>query len=450
MTTVLRRSTFLAFSGVRTTNRPRSAPAAAYWRARRWRGFGLAALATVLVAWSVLSVGLVVPSDPASAQPVVQPLPIRDADLAAAQARLARDPRDVPALIAAAEAVTRIGDHEAAAGFLARAEAAAPGDPKIKAMRASALAFAGNPRMAISLFAQAEAQGFDAIAMAGDRGLAYDLAGDPRGAQYYYALALRARTDDELLRRYALSLAIGGDLRAGEAVLRPLLERQDAAAWRIRAFMLAVAGQEDGAVALIHATMPAGLAPQIVPYLRYMPRLTPAQQAAAAHLGFFPRPSEIGRDDPRDAGTAQRSADAPLIPQGPPLGPVSQREPQPRRTGDGVTVVAGPGGSPVTIATVARAGSTDQNARRVWVQVASTRVADGLMQEWDRLAARTAVLEGRVPFASAGEGRARLLVGPFASRGDAERFVTLLDTDRIGASVWINPKGQSVAPLTTR
>ncbi|MGH6786332.1 MAG: SPOR domain-containing protein, partial [Novosphingobium sp.] len=61
--------------------------------------------------------------------------------------------------------------------------------------------------------------------------------------------------------------------------------------------------------------------------LRYMPRLTPAQQAAAANFGHFPRAAEIGRDDPRVAAYAKplarpalAAADTPLVPAGQPLG----------------------------------------------------------------------------------------------------------------------------------
>jgi hypothetical protein len=80
-------------------------------------------------------------------------------------------------------------------------------------------------------------------------------------------------------------------------------------------------------VSIANAMMPAGLAAGISPYLRYMRQLTPAQQAAAANLGHFPRASEIGRDDPRIAQysrpvarPAQTGPDAGLIPAGQPLG----------------------------------------------------------------------------------------------------------------------------------
>jgi hypothetical protein len=55
-----------------------------------------------------------------------------------------------------------------------------------------------------------------------------------------------------------------------------------------------------------------------------MPRLTAAQQAAAANFGRFPRAAEIGHDDPRVALYAPprrvATADAALVPAGEPLG----------------------------------------------------------------------------------------------------------------------------------
>ena len=67
---------------------------------------------------------------------------------------------------------------------------------------------------------------------------------------------------------------------------------------------------------------------RLAPYLRYMPRLTRAQQAAAANLGRFPTAAQIGRDDPRLAALGNppaapapaATADARLIPDGPALG----------------------------------------------------------------------------------------------------------------------------------
>jgi len=257
--------------------------------------------------------------------------------LNAALTRLAGNPRDPAALIDAGNAALSMGDGDAAAGFFSRAEEVAPGNPRAKAGLARAAVYTMEPFTAIRLFGEAERAGpltGDALI---DRGLAHDLVGDNVTAQRYYRLAGPANS--EALRRLSLSLAISGDKRASEATLAPLLARQDKSAWRVRAFSLAILGETAQAVSIATATLPAGLAGGISPYLKYMGQLTRAQQAAAANLGHFPRASEIGRDDPRIAQLARpaaapvaRGADAGLIPSGQPLGKAAaQRQEQVRK-----------------------------------------------------------------------------------------------------------------------
>jgi Flp pilus assembly protein TadD len=241
-----------------------------------------------------------------SGQPVVQPVQGGvGARLNAALGRLARNPRDIDALIEAGVASLSAGDGDAAIGFYQKADALSPGDARIKAGLAGAYAIAGDPVSAIPIFDQAEAVGLFEAARVSDRGLAYDMVGDPVTAQRYYREALMAGPDDETSRRLALSQAIAGDRRGMEVTLAPLLQRQDKAAWRTRAFALAILGQGDEAESIAKSTMPADLATAMSGYLRYMPKLTQAQQSAAANLGHFPRAAEIGRDDPRFAGLAR-------------------------------------------------------------------------------------------------------------------------------------------------
>ena len=271
-----------------------------------------------------LAVGLA--AAPAMAQPVVQALPSGESRaLNAALARVAANPRDAGALVDAGNAALTMNDVDAAIGFFTRADQVAPGLAAAKAGLAGAYVRREDPFTAIRMFNEAEQTGPLSSALLADRGLAYDLVGDNATAQGYYRQA--GPTNDEALRRLALSLAISGDKRGSEAALSPLMTRQDKSAWRTRAFTLAILGEEAQAVQIANATMPATLASSIAPYLRYMRQLTRAQQAAAANLGHFPRASEIGRDDPRMAQYApptprrpQTGADAGLIPAGEPLG----------------------------------------------------------------------------------------------------------------------------------
>jgi len=266
-------------------------------------------------------------------QPVVQPLPNQDNQrLTAALSRLGRNPRDLDALIDAGNSALALGDVDAATGFFRRADQVSANDPRVKAGLGGALVRSGNPLDAIPLFDAAEQAGAQTVTLAADRGLAYDLIGDNATAQRLYRMALARADSDEVTRRLALSLAIAGDRRGTEAALLPLLRKQDKPAWRTRIFALAILGQADEAIRTARTILPEQLADSMSSYLRYMPQLTKAQQAAAANLGSFPRASEIGRDDPRLAqflaGAARlpsvASADAGLIPKGEPLGLASR------------------------------------------------------------------------------------------------------------------------------
>lgn len=234
-------------------------------------------------------------------RPIVQPIPQKSAAMRLNDAlgKLARNPQDVAALNEAGKASLELGDAQASIGFYQRALQIQPGDARTKAALAGAHVMVEDPFTAIELFDEAEKAGPIPPEHLADRGLAFDLVGDYQTAQYYYRQSLAGAPSDETLRRMALSQAIGRDRKGMEQTLSPLLQKQDKAAWRTRAFGLAIMGQTDEAEAIARQTMPVEMATAITAYLRYMPRLTAAQQAAAGNLGRFPRASEIGNDDPR-------------------------------------------------------------------------------------------------------------------------------------------------------
>src|SRR5690606_12345862 len=113
----------------------------------------------------------------------------------------------------------------------------------------------------------------------------FDLVGDTATAQRYYQSALARRDDDEVRRRLGVSMAIAGNAAGSDAMLMPLLRKQDKPAWRAHAFALAIAGKTKEAVDTVNAILPPPLAQSVTPYLRYMPRLTRSQQAAPVNLG---------------------------------------------------------------------------------------------------------------------------------------------------------------------
>ena len=219
-----------------------------------------------------------------------------------------------------------LGDYDAAIGFFGRAQNIAPNDARVKMGMAAVFLRSDKPIEALRLFSEAEAAGASSRDVLPDRGLAFDLVGNNSQAQAAYRSALVLRDDSETVRRLALSQAIAGDAEAFEATLRPLLEERDFAAFRTQAFGLAILGRQDEAAAIADAVMPRDLAARMTPYLAFMPRLTKAQQAAAANLGIFPAAADVGRDDPRIAQYAAQgsaiaqAADNRLAPAGEPLG----------------------------------------------------------------------------------------------------------------------------------
>lgn len=263
------------------------------------------------------------------AQAVVQQLPNPATEqLNEALRRLSRNPESLPALIAAGRASVELGDIDAAEGFFNRAQAVDASDGRAVAGQALVALRRQDPVTALTLFDRAEAAGENLDGYAAERGLAYDLVGENSRAQTLYDTALSRSESNEVVRRLALSHAIAGDEAAFEAILLPLLQRRDLAAYRTRAFGLAILGREQEALTIAETMLPARLSGRLAPYLRYMPQLSRAQQAAAANLGRFPDIAEIGRDSPQLARRAEMPAtpqpsgrsDARLIPGGPPLG----------------------------------------------------------------------------------------------------------------------------------
>lgn len=239
---------------------------------------------------------------PSHAQEVVQALPDpANAELSDALQRLSRNPNNVRALVDAGNASLILGDVRGALGFFNRAQARRPEDRTVLAGLALVAVRRGEGAIAVQLFDNANAAGAAMSPLAAERGLAYDLVGNNARAQRLYRQALSREENDEVIRRLALSYAISGDEAASEATLLPLLQRQDRSAYRSRAFALAILGRDAEAITIAEAMLPPRLSSRLAPYLRYMPRLTRAQQAAAANLGRFPSASEIGRDTPQIA-----------------------------------------------------------------------------------------------------------------------------------------------------
>ena len=201
--------------------------------------------------------------------------------------QLAEDPRNAEALIGAGNAALGAGDPRAAVTFFGRAEEVRPSDGRINAGLGAAMTQLESPQQALGYFDQAVRMGVPEYQVARDRGLAYDLLGNPRRAQQDYRLALQHGDDDELRRRLALSLAISGDKAAALDTIDAQVRRQDRAGWRTRAFVLALTGDTAGAMQAANVMMPEQ-AGQMQPFFTGLAGLTPAQRAAAVNFGDFP------------------------------------------------------------------------------------------------------------------------------------------------------------------
>ncbi len=201
---------------------------------------------------------------------------------------LAQNPRNFLALVAAGRAALATGDTQAAVGFFGRAEEISPRSWQPQAGMGAAMVAMGDPRGALGYFTRAQSFGATQMQIAADRGLAFDLVGDQARAQSDYRVALLGADADDARRRLALSLAISRDMKGAAATIEPLLRRRDPEAIRINAFVLALAGDRDGARRGIDAVMP-GAGARVDPFFKIQPVLRPEEKAAAVHLGEFPK-----------------------------------------------------------------------------------------------------------------------------------------------------------------
>ncbi len=238
--------------------------------------------------------------------------------LTSALTRIGTDGNDVSALVDAGTAANVLGDAQAAYGFLNRARSLAPNNGRVMAGMGVALVRLENPVEALRMFDQAVKLGTSERGFLAERAMAYDLIGDNAKAQRDYQMALQVSPNDQTVRNYALSLGIGGETDRAIQIIAPLLQRKDRAAWRDRAFILAMNGRTQEAVEIVRTTMPANVASGLTPYLTKMNRLSNRQMALAVHYGQFPTSdaqlAAVGRNAGGNAPAATSSTAAKAAP----------------------------------------------------------------------------------------------------------------------------------------
>jgi len=432
--------------------------------------------ATGAIALVMISLGAVALPAAASAQPATA-YAQNPADVLASNVRLlATDPTNFQALVTAGRAALETGDPEAAASFFGRAQEVNPNSYLPPAGMGAALVAAGKATDALPYFTRAQQLGATVASIGADLGLAYDLMGQQALAQSDYRAALSGPNPDDARRRLALSLAISGQQAQALAMLQPLLMRSDPAAKRGRAFILALGGNVAEAETALNFVMP-GASSRMDPFFRRLATLSPAQKAAAVHLGIFPEndaasyastspptpaPTAAGtpsgdrlasieqmlQPTPAPAATSVQQAytpavissqsqadDSPTARYSPPVQVASISRPEIQQARDS--------NSPVQIARVAG----DPSARKIWLQLASGNAA-AFPDQFRRIKSRDPSLFAGISGYVANDGqKARLIIGPFHSGDDARLFAEALSGDDITSFNWTSDPDQPVTRL---
>jgi Flp pilus assembly protein TadD len=180
-----------------------------------------------------------------------------DTALHIAQQVLAIDPRNVPALVRAAEAQAALGQRDQAARTFTQALAIAPDDAGA-ALGLGRLKLASDPDAAASVLLRLTTRDPHNVAALVDLGIARDLLGQHTDAQNAYRLALAiepGRTAADI--NLGLSLALSGNPRQGLEILRPIALSPGASP-RMRqnlAVALVLAGSDEEAAQVLHTDM---------------------------------------------------------------------------------------------------------------------------------------------------------------------------------------------------
>jgi Flp pilus assembly protein TadD len=376
---------------------------------------------------------------------------------------LGSKPKDFESLVGAGRAALALGDTQAAAGFFGRAQEVWPASPIPQACMGAAMAMSGEPRGALQYFARAVQLGATQSVIGADRGLAYDLLGQHAQAQADYRSALLGRDRDEARRRLALSLAISGNKPEALSTLSPLMARGDAAAARVRAFVLALTGDVAGAKSAIEAAMP-GSSDNMAYFFRKLPELRSDEKAAAVNLGIFPEnrvasaaPSPFRGID--SVKVIQRGA----LPEEDRMQSIEAwlKQGKAAVAEAPANIVTAP--APTQVASVSlppRATSPRRaperndssisiySTRKLWLQLASGANAASLPDEFERMKSRyDRLFDGISGYVFDDGKRARLLIGPFRNSEEAGIFADDLASVHIDAFTWTSQPGQTIRKL---
>ena len=364
---------------------------------------------------------------------------------------LASDPKDFDALIGAGRSALELGDAQAAAGFFARADDVNSQSPLPQIGMGAVSVANGDANGALGYFNRAQQRGASVAQFACPRGLAYDLLGQQAQAQADYRVAQKSADHDEATRRLALSLAIAGNRTAALATLSPLMARRDPATVRARAFVLALTGDANGALAAINAAMPGGSA-RLAPFLQRLTTLGAGEKAAAVNLGIIPDGSGTAyasaTPQPLPATTvaSDRLAGIDDVLRAPVPPPAPVRTVQQAWTGAPVAGATQASYSVPVRHAVQQAAV--QTPRRIWLQLATAADASTLPRRFERMKRMNGELFDGIPgYVATSTDKVRLLIGPFKNSNDAETFAEDLASAHITAFQWRNSETDRIVPV---
>jgi hypothetical protein len=244
-----------------------------------------------------------------------------------------------------------------------------------------------------------------------------------------------------------MSLAISGNRAEALQLLGPLMAKGDAAAARSRAFVMALTGDPNGARIGVEAAMP-GQWSNVEPFIRRIATLRPGDKAAAVNLGIFPDGDGSAlSSSPFAGGDRLASIEQMFVAQ-----PVQQpTAPQIAPTWSApAPKVQYAVAAPVKTAPVRQAAAAAPAQKKLWLQLASGSDADALPDQFRRMKSRHRDLfDGISGYVAKGSDRARLVIGPFRGRDDAQVFAEDLETVGIDAFSWTNSDSDRIVPLGT-
>jgi hypothetical protein len=245
------------------------------------------------------------------------------------------------------------------------------------------------------------------------------------------------------------------------------MAQRDVAAGRVRAFVLALTGDTNGAMVAADAAMPGSWA-RVAPFLQRLPSLQAGQKAAAVNLGLFPDSNDTAyaynaapvRNYSASSATVTASVSTDRLAAVDEL--LRQPAPTVQPSWRSTPAAAQPSwqatprptqiaySAPVSRQQLAPQTSPQFAPQKIWLQLASGSNEAALPSQFERIRSRDRDLfNGITGYVARSPNRVRLVIGPFHSASDADTFAADLETMSVNAFKWSNSPSDEIVPLGT-